>query len=212
MEERKHRQSTLERRRALIDATVAIVGESGYASVTHRAVTARAGLPTTSIGYFFSSIDELTHEAMRTFVAEEFESLGALTTFLSGSSATENQVIAAFAESARVREPESLALIEAYLRAARDPAARVVVAEYVAAAERLALAAGGLTGVGPEVGTGLARGVLALLNGFTLIEASLPEMADIDVKTRALRTLLIGALFEQGDEDAARELRDGAGR
>lgn len=208
MEERRHRQSTLERKRALIDSAVEIVGDSGYSSVTHRAVTERAGLPTTSIGYFFPSIDDLTHEAMRTFVAEEFERLGVLAGFLKDSSAAPDEVIAAFAESARVRRPESLALIEAYLRAARDPDARAVVSEYVAAADSLAQAAAALTGVhaSPE----LARAVVALINGFTMIESALPEAADIEIKKRALRTMLIGALFEQGDEDAARALRDSA--
>ncbi|MGC5025476.1 TetR/AcrR family transcriptional regulator [Tsukamurella sp. DT100] len=206
MEERKHRQSTLERKRALIDAAVEIVGESGYASVTHRAVTARAGLPTTSIGYFYSSIDELTHEAMRTLVAEEFERLGVLAGVLDDIDATPDQVIAAFAESSQVRRPDSLALIEAYLRAARDESARPVVEEYVAAADRLASAAAGLAGVRAE--PDLVRGVVALFNGFTMIESALPDSADVAIKKRALRTLLIGALFEQGHEDAARALRD----
>ncbi|WP_019200909.1 TetR/AcrR family transcriptional regulator [Tsukamurella sp. 1534] len=206
MEERRHRQSTLERRRALIDAAVEIVAETGYASVTHRAVTARAGLPTTSIGYFFASIDELTVEAMRTFVAEEFDRLDALSTQLADADATPDQVIAAFAASAAARNPESLALLEAYLRAARDPESRAVVAEYVEAADRVALAAAALAGT--EATPAQARGVVALINGFTAIDSALPEHADTALRTSALRTLLIGALFEQGDEDGARHLRD----
>ncbi|MBS4104403.1 TetR/AcrR family transcriptional regulator [Tsukamurella paurometabola] len=207
MDERRHRQSTLERKRTLIDAAVAIVGESGYASVTHRAVTARAGLPATSIGYFFSSIDELAQEAMRVFVAEDFARLEQLAAFLDTTDATPDQVIAAFAESARARRPDSLALIEAYLRAARDPGARVVVQEYVEAADKLAQAASALAGARIDAET--ARGAVALINGFTMIESALPETTEIAVKQRALRTMLIGALFEQGHEDAARALRDG---
>lgn len=205
MEERKHRQSTLDRKRALIDATVEVVGESGYAAATHRAVTARAGLPTTSIGYFFSSIDELTDEAMRTFVNDEFTRLDELAASLRDTSASADEVIAAFAESTRV-EVESLALVEAYLRAARDPAARAVVQEYMDAADGVARAAGALAGVGVPPAT--ARGVVALINGFTVIDAALPDTADIEIKKGALRTMLIGALFEQGDEKAARALRD----
>ncbi|KXP12814.1 hypothetical protein AXK57_00730 [Tsukamurella pulmonis] len=206
MEERKHRRSTLERRRALLDATVEMVGESGYASVTHRAVTARAGLPTTSIGYFFASIDDLTHEAMRTFVAEEFERLDVLSAHLGDTSAPPDQVIAAFAQSTEARGTESLALIEAYLRAARDPASRVVIEEYLRAADALAQGASALAGaaITPET----ARGVVALINGFTVIDSALPGAADIEVKKKALRTMLIGALFEQGQEEAARALRD----
>ncbi len=182
------------------------VGESGYASVTHRAVTARAGLPTTTISYFFSSIDDLTHEAMRTFVAEEFERLDALAAFLGSTAAPPDEVIAAFAESSQTRGNESLALIEAYLRAARDPASRVLVEDYLRAAEAVAQGAAALAGadIGPET----ARGVVALINGFTMLDSALPDTADIAVKKAALRTMLIGALFEQGHEDAARALRD----
>ncbi|KXO89365.1 TetR/AcrR family transcriptional regulator [Tsukamurella pseudospumae] len=206
MEERKHRRSTLERRRALLEATVEMVGESGYASVTHRAVTARAGLPTTSIGYFFASIDDLTHEAMRVFVAEEFERLDQLAGFLGDTAAPPEQVITAFGEVTDARGAESLALIEAYLRAARDPAARVVIEEYLRAADSLAQGAAALAGV--EITPVTARGVIALINGFTVIDSALPDQADIEVKKAALRTMLIGALFEQGQDDAARALRD----
>lgn len=208
MEERKHRRSTLERKRALLEATVETVGESGYASVTHRAVTARAGLPTTTIGYFFASIDDLTHEAMRTFVAEEFERLDALAAFLANTSASPDEVIAAFAASSEARGNESLALVEAYLRAARDPASRVLVEEYLRAADAVAQGAAALAGA--EIDPETARGVVALINGFTVLDSALPEAADIAVKMRALRTMLIGALFEQGHEDAARALRDRA--
>lgn len=208
MEERRHRRSTLERRRALLEATVEQVGGSGYASVTHRAVTARAGLPTTSIGYFFASIDDLTHEAMRTFVAEEFERLGALSTFLENTSADPDEVIAAFALSSEARGDESLALLEAYLRAARDPASRPLVEDYLRAADAVALGAAALAGA--EIDPATARGVIALINGFTVLDSALPEAADITVKTKALRTMLIGFLFEQGHEDAARALRDRA--
>ena len=52
--------------------------------------------------------------------------------------------------------------------------------------------------------------MVALINGFTVLDSALPDAADITIKIRALRTMLIGALFEQGHEDAARALRDGA--
>ncbi len=206
MEERKHRRSTLERKRALLEAAVDTVGETGYASVTHRAVTARAGLPTTSIGYFFASIDDLTREAMRTFVAEEFDRLATLAAILQNTSASPGEVVAAFAESSAARGNESLALIEAYLRAARDPGSREPVEEYVRAADETARGAAALAGA--EIDAETARGVVALINGFTVLDSALPAQADIAVKKRALRTMLIGALFEQGREEAARALRD----
>ena len=69
------------------------------------------------------------------------------------------------------------------------------------------MAQGAAALAGAEIDPDTARGVVALINGFTVLDSALPEAADIAVKMRALRTMLIGALFEQGHEDAARALR-----
>lgn len=51
-------------RRALIEATLAVIERDGVAGVTHRAVTRQAGLPATSAAYHFASIDELLEASL----------------------------------------------------------------------------------------------------------------------------------------------------
>ena len=55
-----------------------MAAERGAAGVTHRAVTERAGVPLATASYFFSSIDDLVAEALRTFVADEAQRLSDL--------------------------------------------------------------------------------------------------------------------------------------
>ena len=54
-----HRASGQARRAALLEAAVEVIAEQGVAGATHRAVAARAGMPTSTTSYFFSSLDEL---------------------------------------------------------------------------------------------------------------------------------------------------------
>jgi TetR/AcrR family transcriptional regulator, regulator of biofilm formation and stress response len=51
-------------RRALIEATLAVIERAGVAGVTHRAVTHEAGLPATSAAYHFASIDDLLEASL----------------------------------------------------------------------------------------------------------------------------------------------------
>jgi DNA-binding transcriptional regulator YbjK len=63
---RGHRASAQRRRDALLKAAAELSAELGAGAVTHRAVAARAGVPLSTTSYFFSSIDELVTEALRT--------------------------------------------------------------------------------------------------------------------------------------------------
>lgn len=53
------------RRVALLEATLALLGEVGADAVTHRRVAERAGLPLASTTYWFASKDQLLTEALR---------------------------------------------------------------------------------------------------------------------------------------------------
>jgi TetR/AcrR family transcriptional regulator, regulator of biofilm formation and stress response len=66
VEGRGQRESARRRRAALLRAASELAAEVGAGSVTHRAVAARAGVPLSTTSYFFSSIDELVTEALRT--------------------------------------------------------------------------------------------------------------------------------------------------
>src|SRR5580698_3447170 len=66
------------RREALLRAALELISEGGTRAVTHRAVSARAGLPPASTTYYFESIQQLTQEALRLHVAERVAELQAL--------------------------------------------------------------------------------------------------------------------------------------
>ena len=60
-----------ERRKRILDATLAIASKGGFEAVRHRAVARRAGLPLASTTYYFSSLDELVGDAVEYIGATE---------------------------------------------------------------------------------------------------------------------------------------------
>lgn len=52
------------RRRLLLDATLEVVARDGAGQVTHRSVAAAAGVPPSSIAYYFSDVDDLLVSAL----------------------------------------------------------------------------------------------------------------------------------------------------
>ena len=52
------------RRRALLDATLRLVGRGGTAAVTQRAVAAEADVPPSAVLYYYASVDELLVAAL----------------------------------------------------------------------------------------------------------------------------------------------------
>ena len=52
------------RRRAILDATLTLVGRMGAGAITHRAVAEEAGVPLAATTYYFSSKSELVREAL----------------------------------------------------------------------------------------------------------------------------------------------------
>ena len=52
------------RRRALLDATLRLVGRGGAAAVTQRAVAAEAGVPPSAVLYYFDTVDDLLVAAL----------------------------------------------------------------------------------------------------------------------------------------------------
>lgn len=132
-----HRASAQRRRDALLQAAAELAAEVGAGAVTHRAVAARAGVPLSTTSYFFSSIDELVTEALRTGVSDRpsdirtFErtvaakvagSIAAAPDEPSAPTVTADDVVAAVTDHmlSRPRTAEA-GLIELYLAAGRDP-------------------------------------------------------------------------------------------
>ena len=65
------------RRRALLDATVRVIGRGGIAAVDHRAVAAEAGVPLGSTTYYFDSKDDMVARALEHVAEREAERLHA---------------------------------------------------------------------------------------------------------------------------------------
>ncbi|WP_183093736.1 TetR/AcrR family transcriptional regulator [Nocardioides stalactiti] len=204
MSARRHGPSAQARREALLRATVEVTAEQGVAGVTHRAVTERAGLPLATVSYFFSSIDELAGEALRTFMAEEQARQASLADGLVAAEMSVDEAGRAFAAAAAPRLPETLALFEALLYAARHPEFRAPVGDALAAARGVASA--GLSALDTPDPETLAPAMTALAHGLALHRLAEPDGLDEDATYPALRALLLGHLLDTGHEDLALEL------
>ena len=162
-----HRESTLRRRQALLDAAVEVVAERGVGATTHRAVAARAGLPLATTSYFFDSLDDLLMAAMRQFTAETISRSEELAAFLGADQITPEQAADAFVDLL-VAQPtwRLVAQFEAYMEASRRDDARIeinkVLDTFVTTASK-ALAAAGL-----EEPDAAALAFIALADGFSL--------------------------------------------
>lgn len=207
MSARRHGPSAQARREALLRATVEVAAEHGVAGVTHRAVTERAGVPLATVSYFFSSIDELAAEALRTFMAEEQEQQAAVAEALVAAELTADEVGRAFAVAAAPRLPETPALFEAMLHAARSGELQEAVADALEAAR--SVAAAGLTAVDAPDPESLAPAMTALAHGLALHRLAEPGSIDDDGAYRALRALLLGHLLDTGHEELALALARG---
>ena len=183
------------RREALLQATVEVAAELGTAAVTHRAVTEKAGLPLATASYFFDSIAALAQEALQVFAARDTEQLLELAAALTAQQSSPDEVATAFAAAVAPRWPDTPALFEAYLAAARQPELRDAVAASLQAARGVAVAAAGAAGApAPDE---IAPTLVALAHGCALHQLAVPETGP-DVVRRAARTLFIGHLVEQG--------------
>lgn len=138
-----------DRRTAILDATVRILGTGGLGAVTHRAVAQEAGVPLAATTYYFSSKDELITEAVSLLVSEEIAQLAKRAAALGeGLGSPERgatalvQVLVPDETAARAQ----LAKFELYLEAARQPNLRSSAAQwqqaFIGLAEMILKAAG----------------------------------------------------------------------
>jgi TetR/AcrR family transcriptional regulator, regulator of biofilm formation and stress response len=169
-----------ERRGAILDATVRILGTRGLGAVTHRAVAREAGVPLAATTYYFSSKDELVTEALRLLVEDEIARIGARAAELGDDLASPDRTAAALAAvllPGRGAARALLAKFEVYLEAARRPALRQTAAHWRGALTALAESA--LKGVGAPDPARRAQLLVAAVDGILVHElASGGEDAD----------------------------------
>ncbi|GAA1463496.1 hypothetical protein GCM10009619_42150 [Williamsia maris] len=173
--------------------------------MTHRAVTETANVPLATVSYFFDSINDLTIEAIRAFTARRVDELQKLVEQAADTSVAGANVNKAVADNRVSDRAQLLAMVEAYLYAAREPTMRDLVGEMLAAFE--ALAASTLRIAGAPAPDPIARSFVALVDGYSLHSMSSDrQQVPTDNLNDALGALFLGYLLQQGHVDQAVQL------
>ena len=185
------------RRDALVGAAVELIAEGGVRSITHRAVAARAGLPASTVGYFFASIDDLAVEALHVHVRRTTDDfLG-----LIGSATDAEELLHAVGHLA-VDPQVELSQVSLHLEASRNPAMREPVAQAAEAYRQVTEDL--LRAVGLPAAVAASPAFVALFQGFMLQHLAKPDDPPTPGQlVDALRALLIGYLVT---EDERREI------
>jgi TetR/AcrR family transcriptional regulator, regulator of biofilm formation and stress response len=158
------------RREAILRATLAIIGERGPDTVTHRAVAQRAGLPLSATTYWFASKDALLQEALLLAAREEVERVERVVLALAPQELDvvewARAVSAVLAEDLESDPARHVAFIELVLEGTRRPWLGAEVARWHQA--QLSLAEIGLRAAGAPDPKGDAPLVVAAITGFML--------------------------------------------
>ncbi|ANY06314.1 TetR/AcrR family transcriptional regulator [Pseudonocardia sp. HH130630-07] len=99
------------RRRALLEATMRLVGRRGTAAVTQRAVAAEAGVPPSAVLYYFATVDDLLVAALTDVNDDYVARLAAI--------ATVEDLVGLIEDCARQDRLRTVAEYELLLHAAR---------------------------------------------------------------------------------------------
>lgn len=179
------------RREELLAAAIELFAEGGARAITHRAVAARAGLPSATTTYYFESIDDLIREALGAHVEHWTRALDALSDVRLQVDLGLDDASRFIASVFEARGPEVAALeLSIFLAAARDPrlqdTARAAMEAFEALASRL-LASAGVTDA-----EHLPAAIVSLLMGTALRRQSgyYPERTEARILTAAMRDLV----------------------
>jgi len=174
--QRKPQRRGIERRTAILQATLRLLGREGSAAITHRSVAEEAGVPTAATTYYFSSKDDLLREALHLHAELEAERVAHATRMLGEGPQTVTVLaehLADFVDYGLGAGRHALiAEHELLLQAARDPEleplSRVF---YDRIREKLEEA---LTQLGAREATAAAQLVMAVLAGLEVDNLATP--------------------------------------
>ncbi|MFV0457910.1 MAG: TetR/AcrR family transcriptional regulator [Actinomycetales bacterium] len=155
------------RREQLLEATLEVIAERGYAGASQRHIAHRAGVSAASTHYFFSSMEELAREAAALLLQRRVSAYEDLFAALADEGCSPAEWIGRVAAMLDgVSVPLRVAQFEIYLNATRHEDLAVSVRECV---DRLrALTVTGLRGCGVVDPQAWAGPVLALGDGLAL--------------------------------------------
>lgn len=177
------------RRDELLAAAIELFAEGGSRSITHRAVAARAGLPSATTTYYFESIDELIREALGAHIDQWSRDLEALAAVDIDVDISLDDASALIARVFALRGPEVAALeLAIFLAAARVPELRDNAARSMQALEDLATNV--LERVGVHAPGALAASIVTLIIGTALRRQS--GLYTEDVEARLLVSAIRG--------------------
>lgn len=182
-------------RAAIIDATVALIGELGWGQVTMRKIAARAGVPHGAINYHFQGKDDLLRKAAVAGTLQALAEPLAMARAAGGIQEMFEGTIGWFM-SGGLQDPSVALLLETARQSSRDPALREPL---TAEMRKFRVALAELVRRGQEDGdvnrdapaSGVATMVAALLDGLLLHVILDPEL-DLQGAAEAVRTLLRG--------------------
>jgi DNA-binding transcriptional regulator YbjK len=194
------------RRDELLAAAIELFAEGGARAVTHRAVAARAGLPSATTTYYFESIDQLIREALGAHVTRwvhELDKLAAVDSSPLDLDRAAGLVAAVFNR----RGPEIAAVeLSIFLAAAREPRLRDLANAAVESLEGLMEVL--LTRAGVVDPSPVSAGIAALIAGTALRRQSgkNSEETEAMMLTSAIRDLVAAHVL--GSDVVDRTLAD----
>lgn len=185
------------RREQLLEAALELFAEGGARAVTHRAVAARAGLPSATPGYYFGTVEELLRAALSHHVQTWVRDMRAL-----AAVPLEEQMhlddardLVSFAFA--VRTPSMVRMqLATFLAASADPLLQPLAAEALEAVEELATTM--LASVGLAEATGTAAALVQLMIGAaaTRLAGLHDDERVADVLFDAVRRLVATAVMD----------------
>ena len=197
---RLSQERSRERRDALLDAAIELFSESGSRGVTHRAVAARANLPSASTTYYFSSIEELIREALERHLRHwlaDLEKLTSVTAALQEIPADPVDVVA----QVLAQRPTALVAtqLSILLAAGRDPQLRPVLTEMLEALEGLAITS--LRRLGAPHPERIAATAVAVVTGLALDRLSQRHDPEQEARTlfTSLRAIVVADLLDDDE-------------
>ncbi|MGH3360595.1 MAG: TetR/AcrR family transcriptional regulator [Nocardioidaceae bacterium] len=204
---RLSQERSRERREALLDAAIELFAESGTRGLTHRAVAARAGLPSASTTYYFSSIDDLIREALERHLRTWLAELEQLTSVTAALEAIPPEPVDLIAQILAQRPTQLVATqLSILIEAGRDDELRPVLVEMLEALERLAATL--LVRLGTRHPERIAATAIAVVAGLALDRLSKRHSTEQEAKIlfASLRSVIVADLLD------ADETRDVLGR
>lgn len=174
-------ERSIQRRDALLRAAVELIAEGGVKAVTHRAVSARAGVPPATAGNYFKTSQDLVEQALRFHVAERAAALTAVLRGAVDGAASVREIGTRIARALVAGESGvTAAQYEVYLEASRNPALSAAVAESMRTFEQVAAPV--LSELGVRRPERAAQAFVAVADGFAVHRLANPLPVEDDVE------------------------------